>query len=439
MSKPHRFYLLRPYVVIAAGILLIGLALDSVLLWILPSQTQDSAQRYAQNFALVESVLLENGSSPDAIASRFEDVQGAMVQALALPVLLFDTMDLQGQQEFIDALSSGEIVSFADSESRSTLYKRIADTGQVLAIGPLPKEPISLCWLENLVIASYYVLVALLLFLWIRPFYRDLGALRSAASQFGREDFTTRVEVAQNSSILPVAQSFNRMAERIQYLVTAHRELTNAVAHELRTPLARFKFSLEMLSKSKQEERATNYLKEMKGDVQELEILIDEMLNYAKLSEENLQLQRSAIPLQAWLKGQMASYKGVSPRVSCERIGGAQVGEVMFNADLMARAIHNIVRNCLRYAESEIRVSCGIEGERVSVSICDDGPGIPEQYHQSIFEPFARLDSSRDRNSGGYGLGLAIAKRILERHGGNISVNNGPHKGACFVLSWPYI
>lgn len=438
MSKPPRFYLLRPYSLIAAGILLIGLALDSVLLWVLPSQTQNSAQRYEQSFALLESVLLENGGSPDAIASRFAEVQGAMEQALALPVLLFDRADLQGQEDFIETLSRGEIIAFADSESRSTLYKRIANTGQVLAIGPLAREPISLHWLENLVIASYYVLVALLLFLWIRPFYRDLGTLRIAASQFGREDFTTRVEVAPNSSILPVAQSFNRMAERIQYLVTAHRELTNAVAHELRTPLARFKFSLEMLSKNQQEERGKNYLQEMKGDVQDLEILIDEMLNYAKLSEENLQLHRSAIPLQTWLEGQLASYKDVSPRVSCERTNGEQVGEVMFNADLMARAIHNIVRNCLRYAESEIHVSCEIKQERVSVSICDDGPGIPEQYHLSIFEPFARLDSSRDRNSGGYGLGLAIAKRILERHGGNISVVDGPHKGACFLLSWPY-
>lgn len=434
-----RYYLLRPYIAIAAGILIIGLALDSVLVWFLPSQDLDIVRRYSQNFALLEAVLVEDGASAQDIAQRFAVVHEAMADALSLGVSLFEPADLQGQDDIIEALRRGEIIPFVDSQSRITLYKRLADTQQVLAIGPLPKDAPSMHWLENVVIASYYILVALLLLLWIRPFYRDLGALRWAASQFGREDFSTRVEVAENSSILPVAQSFNRMAERIQYLVTAHRELTNAVAHELRTPLARFKFSLEMLTKSRDPARVSQYLAQMKGDVQELEVLIDEMLSYAKLSEENLQLHCSAIPLQAWLAGQLASYKEVVPHVLYVAHSSGDVKDVSFNADLMARAIHNIVRNCLRYAESEIRVSCTIDTTQATVRICDDGPGIPAQYHQSVFEPFARLDSSRDRNSGGYGLGLAIARRILERHNGNICVEDSQGKGACFLLSWPYI
>ena len=435
---PRINFLLRSYILIAAGILFIGLVLDSVMVWLLPDQRQDTLQLYAPQFAMMEMILLENGESASAISSRFATMQGAMEQALSLRVQLFTLADLQGQSEILTALHNGEIVPFVDSESRSTLFKLVGQAGQVLAIGPLSKAPASLRWLENLVIVSYYILVALLLLLWIRPFYRDLSALREAASQFGREDFTSRVEVSENSSILPVAKSFNRMAERIQYLVTAHRELTNAVAHELRTPLARFKFSLEMLSKAKEEAKVAKYLSEMKGDVQELEVLIDEMLNYAKLSEENLQLHRTPIAIQPWLQRQLASYQASSPRVLFMQSREAPEQLVMFNAELMARAVHNIVRNCLRYAETEIRVSYEIVQERVTLTICDDGPGIPSQYHQSIFEPFARLDSSRDRNSGGYGLGLAIARRILERHNGDIRVENAQEKGACFLLSWPY-
>ena len=111
---------------------------------------------------------------------------------------------------------------------------------------------------------------------------------------------------------------------------------------------------------------------------------------------------------------------------------------VAFNPDLMARAIHNIIRNCIRYADSRVDVSCQVSGSEVSVCICDDGPGIADTDRQRIFEPFARLDTSRDRQSGGYGLGLAIAMRIMQRHGGQIHVeSNDPH-GACFVLRWPY-
>ncbi len=438
MASPRPFLLLRSYILIAAGILFIGLVLDSVLLWVLPKQSQDHTQRYMQYFSLIETVLLEDGESPASVDSRFSIMQSKIQDALELPVQIFAEEDLQGQTEVLDALRSGAIVPFVDSQSHSTLLKLLGGTAKVLAIGPIENEPGSLRWVENLIIVSYYILVALLLLLWIRPFYRDLSALRIAASQFGREDFSSRVEVSENSSILPVAQSFNRMAERIQYLITAHRDLSNAVAHELRTPLARFKFSLEMIGKSKDAEKSAQYLAKMKGDVQELEALIDEMLSYAKLSVENLQLHRSDIPIRAWLIKQLADYNDVTPQVFFDDKGDAAERKVLCNSELMARAMHNILRNCLRYATSEVRVSYVIDEKTVAIKICDDGPGIPMQYHQSIFEPFARLDSSRDKNSGGYGLGLAIARRILERHDGDIRVLNPQTKGVCFVLSWPY-
>ncbi len=102
----------------------------------------------------------------------------------------------------------------------------------------------------------------------------------------------------------------------------------------------------------------------------------------------------------------------------------------------MARALHNIIRNGLRYAQStiEIQVKCTTE---VIITICDDGPGIPPALLGRIFEPFSRVESSRDKDSGGYGLGLAIAERILQRHQGRITAENCKPHGACFTLQWP--
>ena len=105
--------------------------------------------------------------------------------------------------------------------------------------------------------------------------------------------------------------------------------------------------------------------------------------------------------------------------------------------DLVARAIHNIIRNGLRYAQSEINVYARLSADSVQISICDDGPGIPESMHERVFEPFSRLETSRDKQSGGYGLGLAIAARILQRHRGSIRVENSAPHGACFKLEWP--
>ncbi|MDP3517898.1 MAG: ATP-binding protein [Pseudohongiella sp.] len=434
---------LRSYIFIAAGILIIALVLDSLLVWLLPTDDPNNADRYAADFAMIELLLTESGTEPDAIAARFTLLSTQLEQALAMPVLLYEPAEMGDQHALFETLGSGEIASFRDGQSREILYKVIDATGQVLALGPLPDESSSLAFVETAVIISYYTLVALLLFLWIRPFYRDLSSLRHAASQFGRDDFHTRVSVAENSSIWPVAQSFNRMAERIQYLVTAHRDLTNAVAHELRTPLARFKFAMEMIPKIQDQARLQQHLNAMKTDVQELEGLIDEMLTYAKLSEDKLQLQLQTINLHAWLERQLIQYadSAIPVRLQWQPLDGEP--EVRFNSDLMARALHNILRNCLRYAETEVVVICSIEKDKVSICISDDGPGIADEFHESIFEPFARLDTSRDRQSGGYGLGLAIARRILQRHKGSIHVenrriNNRPAQGASFVLLWPY-
>lgn len=426
----------RAYAMVAVGILLIALALDGVLVWLLPDEESPHARQYAPSAAMIEMMLLHQGASPDSVRKRYSRLRPTLEARLGMPVSLYEEEDLAGQIQFLASLQDGRVEAFTDADGQTLLYSRMA-SGQILALGPLPKDKGGQS-IETAVIISYYVLVALFLFFWIRPFYRDLSLLRVAASRFGRDDFSTRVELDAKSGILPVAQSFNKMAGRIQYLVTAHRDLTNAVAHELRTPLARFKFSMEMLGKTEDETRVRDYLAAMKHDVLELETLIDEMLSYAKLSEDNLQLQRHMLPFNAWLERQMKPYADSDIAVHLQLQQWDEERQASFNPDMMARALHNVLRNSLRYAESQVLVSGFIEGDLACIRVCDDGPGIDDANHESIFEPFARLDTSRDRQSGGYGLGLAIARRILQRHGGSIHVEHNTPRGACFVLRWPY-
>lgn len=130
------------------------------------------------------------------------------------------------------------------------------------------------------------------------------------------------------------------------------------------------------------------------------------------------------------------AYEKITVRCSFVSEGSAGNSRAGLNPDLMARALHNIIRNGLRYAQStiEIQVKCTTE---VIITICDDGPGIPPALLGRIFEPFSRVESSRDKDSGGYGLGLAIAERILQRHQGRITAENCKPHGACFTLQWP--
>lgn len=428
-----RNFLLRSYVFIVLGIMLIALFLDALMAARSRDNLADELRAtHAPLFALLT----------DALLPLPPEQRDATLQTLsadwAFPVRLLSSADFAGAPELAADLVSGEILVFSDSRSAPVLYRRLGVDDAVLAIGPLPQAAAGTLF-ETLVITIYYSLVALLVLWWIRPFYRDLTLLRRAAADFGKADFSTRVKLSSKSSILPVAQSFNAMADRIEYLVEAHRELTHAVSHELRTPLARFRFSLEILARNSDPEKKQHYLDNMKADVVELETLIDELLSYARLSEENLLTNLHDTDLRSWLQAEVATYADEKITLSCSFGGNspAQQFRSSINPDLMARAVHNIIRNGLRYARSSIAVHVQASEHWVEIRICDDGPGIPDAMREKIFEPFARLETSRDKSSGGYGLGLAIAARILQRHNGSIHVENCAPCGACFILRWP--
>lgn len=432
MKRIASFNFVRAYVVIVVGILGVALLLEALLATLARDESEDRlAQQYAPVFTLIEREL--TGVPGVDMPARLEDTTRDIgIDAAVIPLTAF------GGKDGLDAART--IRLFYDSDGAPMLYRRIAGSDQVLALGPLPAQEQGSSF-EGFVISAYYALVALILLLWLRPFYRDLSLLRRGAAEFGKDDFSTRVELPAKSGILPVAQSFNAMAERIEYLVSAHRELTNAVSHELRTPLTRFKFGMEMIHRTDDPEKRREYLEDMKDDVAELEGLIDEMLGYARLGEQNLLMQQTEVDLRHWMQQELGIYAQepivVNGSFAIQPSNGEYRGHL--NPALMARALHNIIRNGLRYAQSIINVHMQLNEQSITIRICDDGPGIPVAMQTKIFEPFARLETSREKSCGGYGLGLAIAARILQRHKGSISVQNCAPTGACFVLTWPRV
>lgn len=426
-------FLLRSYAFIVLGIILIAFLLDSVMATRAREDLQEELRAtHAPLFSLLDLTL-----SPLPPAERSSALQ-ALAADWDFPVQLLNSGDFSGDPDLAAEIASGDILVFVDSREAPMLYRQLGVGDAVLAIGPLPQAAQGTLF-ETLVITAYYTLVALLVLWWIRPFYRDLTLLRRAAADFGKADFSTRVKLSDKSSILPVAQSFNAMADRIEYLVEAHKELTHAVSHELRTPLARFRFSLEILARNTDPDKKQHYLDNMKADVAELETLIDELLSYARLSEENLLTNLVDMDLRSWLQQEVTTYANQDIALNCSFSSNSpgRLFRSSFNPDLMARAVHNIIRNGLRYARSSINVNVHAGESMIEIRICDDGPGIPDAMQEKIFEPFARLETSRDKSSGGYGLGLAIAARILQRHNGSIHVENCAPCGACFILRWP--
>lgn len=431
-TTTNPFHFLRTYASLILGIVLAALLLD--LPFSLSSRDRDELElqtRFEPVFALLQQRVanLTEGAIRFTIATEVLDI--------GVPLQTFAISEIAGIEEQLSSSADGAIMVFYDSNDDAMLYQRIPSTDLLLALGPIPTVPAASS--DTWWAIAYYLLVAFILFLWLWPLYRDLGRLRRAAVNFGKADFGTRVKLGNHSRILPVAQAFNGMAERLETLISSHKELTHAVSHELRTPLARFKFSLEMLARNLEPAKKQQYLDNMKGDVVELETLIDEMLSYARLSEENLLLNLVEVDLKQWLPQELQQYAHEAINVTCSF--SAQPPPLptraTCNPPLLARAIHNIIRNGLRYAQSSLTVHLHLTESQALIKICDDGPGIPADKRDTIFEPFSRLETSRDKQSGGYGLGLAIAARIMQRHRGSIHVDNCSPHGACFHLQWP--
>ncbi|RCI75779.1 DUF808 family protein [Pseudomonas aeruginosa] len=281
------------------------------------------------------------------------------------------------------------------------------------------------------------VLVGIALLVWGRPHWRDLETLRLAAQRFGDGDLSSRTRIFRRSDIRTLAQHFNQMADRIESLISNQRELTNAVSHELRTPISRLSFELEQLNKQVDAEVRHDLIEDMRADLGELEEMVSELLTYARLEHGNVGSHREIVDAASWLDSVVAdvALEAEAAGVTCE-ISACQVEQIRIEPRFMARAVINLLRNAIRHAHSRVEIALLDQGDSCQIRVNDDGPGIPADARQKIFEPFSRLDDSRDRSTGGFGLGLAIVRRVAQWHGGYAEALETPQGGASFRLTW---
>ncbi len=206
------------------------------------------------------------------------------------------------------------------------------------------------------------------------------------------------------------------------------------MSHELRTPIARLEFALELLRDAAQDPALDQRIMAMEGDVAELNGLVNELLAMAKL-ERQPGLQALAFDADTLLRAcaNHIETRDGGPTLTLQL--PSTLGTAQGDERLLARAIGNLLRNALKYAERRIVLSaCRLPDGRLEIVVDDDGPGIPADERARIFEPFYRLDRSRDRASGGFGLGLSIAQQAVKLHGGTIEVDQGELGGARFRI-----
>ncbi|MBT3048096.1 MAG: hypothetical protein DBP03_16745 [gamma proteobacterium symbiont of Ctena orbiculata] len=406
---------------------------DQYLMMVLgPNPEQEERDQVAGIVYLIESKFLAREPAD------WPTVLMELDKIFDMPLSLFSIDDPALPQDRLTDIEAGKTVILGLEEMKETYYKRLGDSDQVFRAGPFPLPPL-IRYFNPILYFLLALLIALAVYVWVRPVWRDLTRIDRGVRELGAGDLDTRLLVRRRSALKPLADAFNTMADRLQRLIHSHRELTGAVSHELRTPIARLRFRVDMLEEPLREGDRERHISAMRKDIQELEELVSESLSYSRLDRERPELVLEPVNLNDWLNELLIDLEESLPtqRIVCECSVDTVDTVVNLDSRLMGRAVKNLLRNAHRHAASKIvlRGDCG-NGE-ATIVVEDDGTGVPEEERKRIFEPFARLDSARDRESGGVGLGLAIVNQIARWHDGRVWVENSALGGARFIIAWP--
>lgn len=266
-------------------------------------------------------------------------------------------------------------------------------------------------------------LLSLVMVIFMRNQVKPIRRLAEAAEQFGRGQDAENFKPAGAREVRQAAQAFIEMRGRIQRHLEQRTEMLAGVSHDLRTPLTRLKLHLALMPQTAETEEA-------RRDIREMEIMLDEYLAFARgqAGEET-----RTTDLTELVRETVEDARRTGAEVALEAEDGIS-GEI--RPGVIKRCMANLLANAVTYG-TRAEVTLRRRGSRVEISFDDDGPGIPETLHEEAFKPFSRLDDSRNLNTEGVGLGLAIARDAARGHGGEIRLSKSPLGGLRAVLTLP--
>jgi signal transduction histidine kinase len=267
---------------------------------------------------------------------------------------------------------------------------------------------------------------------------RDLRTLEKAAAQYGNRNWQFAAPIKQHSQIYPLAQTFRKMAARIDGLIASHQDMSNAVSHEIKTPLSRMQFEIELARSARTVEELRGSLSNIKTDIDAIDGLVKATLGYAILERADLTLNLSENNFTTLIPAMVESVQGgIRAGVTITSHVQSDAQHVICDIHLFESVLRNLLYNAGRYAASRVNVTFSIRSGCLNeLSVEDDGPGIPEAERGRVFQSFVQLSPAAGKKVG-YGLGLAIVKRAIEWHGGDVRIVDSPLGGARVLASWP--
>jgi signal transduction histidine kinase len=383
----------------------------------------------------LQYVIGELGSPPSLErAKEFSEKTGLEIR-LESPFANWTTSEVVPSSQQVSSRREGDPVLAPPygrvRDGMFTMVDRKYPDGEVKYIFFLPRGPrfgptrrevsLLIMVVSLLLVGSYFV---------IRGILGPLNSLSTGVSEIRQGNLGHTVPVKGRDELGELAHSFNAMTKQIREMIHAKEQLLLDVSHELRSPLTRIKVALEFLPDDKIKTAITD-------DANELENMIQEILDTARLDSPYGALSLESLNLSALVGEVVARYEKMSSAVKVTQ----SLPEVTLKADSdrLKRVLANLIENALKHSSTEkpVEVRMGASQGIVTIEVKDFGQGIASEELSRIFEPFYRVDKSRSRDTGGFGLGLSLCRKIVRAHGGDIHIESVLGSGTTAIVTLP--
>jgi len=433
----------------AGAVVVVGVALlvgAVALVIVLRQNLVDNVETAARLRADDVVALLEAGSTPDALA--VDDEEASLVQVLdAGGRVLAASGNIEGEGPIAD-LRPGSTRTLGrlpiDSDGSYRVVAVSADTpeGQLTVLIARSLEPTeeSVAAVIALLAGGLPVLVLLVgATTWVVTgrALRPVEAIRTEVTAITNAQLGRRVPEADgDDEVARLARTMNEMLERLEGSRDRQRRFVSDAGHELRSPIATIRHELETLLANPDRADIVEVADGLLAEDLRMQALVEDLLVLARTDEGTVALNRRAVDLDDIVLAEATRLR--SRDIVSVDASGVSAGQVLGDPAQLARVVRNLVDNAERHAARAVSLSVRERDGRVVVlTVADDGPGIPITDRTRVFDRFTRLDDSRTRDTGGYGLGLAIVSEVVAAHGGSVTIDDAPAGGARVVVELP--
>jgi len=337
-------------------------------------------------------------------------------------------------QSLLEQIKRGEPVLLETSKNLSYHYFLPAKDEILILRSPLLNKGANASTHYLWTTAFYLVLISIFL-LWAYPLVKQLLSLRAAARAFGEGKLDNRISLSSISYIHDIEVEFNNMSQRIENLIADVKLLSTAVSHDLRTPLARIRFGIDTLQEVEDIKLRQELEEQLGDDVDEMTSLVETLLNYARLDQNMLQIQKDPVNLSELIQCCIKRKKANNLNISFINMPSNKL--ILADNKYLTMVLNNLLQNAINYGRGRVLVELSQNSHNTIVSISDDGNGVPAEQRENIIKPFFRAKNSLNQAKG-HGIGLAIVKRILDWHNGTLTISNATElSGSKFTITLP--